>query len=447
MGGVDGLMPVVIPSSPSTPSSASIGAGNGNADSFFIAEVRRSLRDQQVWVQESPASDSQMGAYGNPMSKPVRLQRAPVARTNIFLSAPPGLNQPNLTSYTPIFDPPPPIFNPTATLLLADGGAGVLPQGTYQVLYTYTVAGVEQGMSPLSNAVALQPNRALQVAILSNIPSQVSAINVYLAISGNPNVGLLGQIAAVAGATAATTFNVGGNGVLPALIITDTGELFFPEAPLTGTISVAYQSARFSDQQVTDALYEGLDVLWPEVWTPRPYDTTSVLPSPVQWEYVLPAAFTDPRTVIQEVEVRPPSAFVIYRRISGWRFINDSVAPTLIFERPPPPGGVVRIMYTTPYTALSQLPTQVQFLPIYYALARLMSDQEIMRGRADDLPALTAENAGSEKGGSLQTAAWWMQNMFAPALRKLSLGFPARRSVMNRTVERLGLGPIWQGMG
>jgi len=38
-----------------------------------------------------------------------------------------------------------------------------------------------------------------------------------------------------------------------------------------------------------------------------------------------------------------------------------------------------------------------------------------------------------------------MQNMFEPALKKLSLGFPARRSVMYRATERLNLGAIWTG--
>lgn len=422
-----------------------IGAANGQPDSFFIAEVRRSLRDAPAWVQESPAGDGQTGAYGSPTSKPFRLQRSPIARTNIFLSAPVGVNQLGFVSYVPLFDPPPPIFNPITAPVLVDGGAGAVPGGPFAVVYTYIIGGVEQGMSPPSNVLQLQANRRLQLNALTGLPATVTAINVYLITSPNLSVGLLGQVAVTAGATPITTFNAGGNGVLPALVLTDTGELFFPIAPVSGTVSVSYQSFRFSDQQVTDALYEGLDVLWPDIWTPQPFDTTSILPSPIQWEYQLPAAYADPRTVIQEVEVVPPSAFVIYRRKSAWRFINDSTTPSLIFEVPPPPGGTVRITYTTPYTALSQTPSIVQFLPVYYALARLLSDQEIMRSRADDLPALTGENAGSEKGGSLQTAAWWMQNLFAPALHKLSLGFPARRSVMYRATERLGLGPVWTG--
>lgn len=426
---------------------------NGNPDSFFVAEVRRSLRDQVVWVQESPASDGQTGAFGNPASKPIRLQRSPVARTNVFLTAPAGVNQPGFFTYRPIFDPSPPLTPPTQAPVLTDGGgAGVLPRGTYQVVYTYITSAGEVGMSPPSNALDVQSNRILTLAPITGIPNGVTSVRVYFTSSpgGAASIGLNvsnpGPLPVVNNATAQTNLVFAGDGSLPALVITDTGELFFPIAPATGTISISYQSARFSDQQVIDALYEGLDVLWPEIWTPQPFDTTSILPSPIQWEYPLPATYADPRTVVQEVEIVPPSAFIIFKRMSGWRFINDSVTPSLIFERPPPPGGTVRITYTTPYTLLSQLPTQVQFLPVYYAIARLMSDQEVMRSRADDLPALTGENAGSEKGGSIQTASWWLTSMFEPNLKKLSLGFPARRSVMNRVVERLNLGPVWMGM-
>lgn len=442
-------MPVVIPSTPpSTPSTpAVLGGGNGQPDSFFVAQVRRSLRDQAVWVQESPASDGQSGAYGNPASKPLRLQRAPIARTNIFLTAPAATTQPGFASYRPLFDPPAPIFNPTVVPAVLDGGTGgTWLAGTYQFVYTYVTASGEVGMSSPSNALTIGVNHQITFAALLGLPTGVTAVNVYLISSTANAVGFQGQVAVTSGATNPFIMtNAVGTGILPALIVSDTGELFFPLAPLTGTVSVAYQSSRFGDTQVLDALHEGLDVLWPEIWTPQPFDTTSVLPSPIQWEYVLPVAnYGDPRTVILEVETVPPSAFVIFTRLSAWRFINDSNAPTLIFERPPPVGGTVRITYATPYTLLSQVPPVAQMLPVYYALARLLSDQENMRSRADDLPALTGENAGAEKGGSLQTASWWLQSMFATTLNKLSLGYPAARAVKYRAIERLNLGPIWR---
>jgi hypothetical protein len=443
-------MPVTLPGLPvAPPAGIPAAVQNGQPDSFFVAEVRRCLRDQSNTVQESPASDGQTGAYGNAASKPVRLQRAPIARLSFFLSAVAGATQPGFVSYNPLFDPPPPTFNPTVAPIISDGGAGgALAGASYQLVYTYILGSVEQGMSPPSNFATISSGHKITIAALSNLPSAVTGINYYLtsASAGGSTIGFLGSQAVTNNSTLTTTFSGPGNGVVPALVVSDTGELFFPLAPLTGTISVQYQAFRFSDQQIVDALYEGLDMLWPEIWTPQPFDTTSVLPSPVQWEYALPAIYADPRTVILDIEQRPPSAFIIFERISGWRFINDSTTPSLVFHRPPPVGGVVRITYATPYTLLAQTPSIAQFLPVYYALARIMSDQEVMRSRADDLPALTGENAGAEKGGSLQTAAWWMQNMFAPALGKLSLGLPARRSVIMRSVERLGLSSIWRGL-
>lgn len=411
--------------------------------------MRRSLRDQLTWVQESPAADGQTGAYGSATSKPIRLQRAPIGRTaGLFLTAPPALNQPGFANYKPLFDPAPPITNPIVAPTITDGGGGGTWQaGTYFFVYTYVTATGEFGMSPVSNSLTILVNHQITFGALANLPTGVASVNAYVVSSTASNVGFQATIPVTSNATPPTTFtNPTGNGVLPALVISDTGELFFPQAPTTGTVSAQYQSSRFGDQQVIDALYEGLDMIWPEIWTPQPFDLTSVQPSPIQWEYQLPTIYADPRTVIMEVEQRPPSAFIIFERISTWRFNNDSATPTLVFYKPPPVGGQVRITYTVPFTTLSQVPSIAQFLPVYYAIARLLSDQENMRGRSDDLPALTAENAGAEKGGSLQTAQWWMDNMFARALLKITLGPPARRSVMMRAVEKLNLGPIWRSM-
>src|ERR1700730_13839581 len=40
-------------------------------------------------------------------------------------------------------------------------------------------------------------------------------------------------------------------------INSDTGEIIFPTPPAVGTLAVTYQSVRFSEAQITDALYEG----------------------------------------------------------------------------------------------------------------------------------------------------------------------------------------------
>jgi hypothetical protein len=443
--------------------------GNGQPDSFFVAEVRRIFRDQGRFVQESPGADGSRGAYGSAASSPIKLQQAPVLRTVIALTAPGAVNQPlpaTLTQpiYRPVFDPLPPTSGILPVPVLSDGGPGIYPAGTYQVVITYNVAGVEVGMSTPSNALALGPGRQPQINAITGIPPAVSTVNVYLVSAGGGSQVMVGPLTTgggqpsplpvTAGATVATVFPFGGTGgILPALITTDTGEVWFPLAPTAGSINIQYQTARYSDQQMLEALYEGLGMLWPEVWSYQPFDLVSVLPSPVQYEYVLPVTpYADPKTLITQVETRPPQAWVRFRRISGWRFAQDPLAPTLIFERTPPVGGQVRITAVQPFQNLADVPgmggTGILLppanLPVYYAVGRLLADAEVMRSRSDDLPALTGENAGSEKGGNLQTATFWFSTMFSEELRKLSIGKPARRMIAHRIVERLGLSSIWQ---
>jgi hypothetical protein len=431
--------------------------GNGQPDSYFVSEVRRIFRDQPTWQNEAPASDGVSGAISSATSKPMHTQRSPVARNQAFLTAPSaGGTQPGFTAYKAIFDPPLPIPNPTVAPVISDAGAGgTWLSGAYRFLYTYSNAvGVEFGMSPLSNLLAIPVNHQVTFGALTGIPTGVTQVNVYIVSSTANGIGLEGTIAVAAGATVATTFpNANGNTILPAMIVSDTGEVFFPLAPAAGTVNLSYQTSRYSDQQVLDALYEGLGMLWPEIWSYQPYDMTSVLPSPVQYEYALPVVpYSDPRTLITQVETRPPQAWVRFRRISGWRFNQDPLTPTLIFERTPPAGGQVRITAVQPFQNLADIPgmggTGILLppanLPVYYAVGRLLADAEVMRSRADDLPALTGENAGSEKGGNLQTATFWFSTMFAEELKKLSIGKPARRMIAHRIVERLNLSSIWQ---
>src|ERR1700737_1752227 len=52
-------------------------------------------------------------------------------------------------------------------------------------------------------------------------------------------------------------------------IQTDTGEFYWAAVPATAqSILVTYQAFRYSDQQVLDALNDGLQEMWPEIWLP-----------------------------------------------------------------------------------------------------------------------------------------------------------------------------------
>jgi hypothetical protein len=234
------------------------------------------------------------------------------------------------------------------------------------------------------------------------------------------------------------------NGDVPAAghvnIVSDTGEVIFPVAPALGTFAISYKGARFSDQQIKDALLEGMNMLWPEIWNPAT-DTTTIAVSPTQFEYSLSTLFQDQRCVILEVEYSPPSGFIRYYRTSLWRTLEDVQNPTLIFSELPPISSIIRITYSKTFAQLSEIPDQVAHLPRYYATARLLADQETMRSRSDDLPALTGENA-NPAGTSLAAAAFWLER-FAEQVSKLALDLPARRSVADRSVEALGLSEFW----
>lgn len=224
-------------------------------------------------------------------------------------------------------------------------------------------------------------------------------------------------------------------------IITDTGELIFNTPPPSGTVAVTYKHWRFSDNQVKDALYEGLNMLWPEIWNPVT-NTSQIAISPTQFEYALQALFQDQRAIILEVEYSPPSGFIRYYRTSLWRQLEDINNPTLIFSELPPISSIIRITYCTTFGALSQVPTQMAHLPTYYAVARLLADQETMRSRADDVPAQSPGENVAPAGVALSTAAYWLER-FTEQLSKFALDLPARRLIADRAVEALGLSEFW----
>lgn len=228
-------------------------------------------------------------------------------------------------------------------------------------------------------------------------------------------------------------------------VITDTGEVIFNTAPLAGQLNVTYQAVRFSEVQVTAALYEGLQLLWPEIWNPVT-DSTSIGVSPTQYEYPLPAVFQDQRVTILSVEYAPPSGIVRYFNTSLWRQVRDIVNPILVFSRIPPVASTVRLTYSVPLgntdpNGLGLTPTIAAHLPTYYAIARLLLDQDTMRSRSDDLPALTGE-AAQQPGAAVQSANYWLQQ-FSTQLTRLALDQPTRMTIQHRAVERLGLSSIW----
>jgi hypothetical protein len=123
------------------------------------------------------------------------------------------------------------------------------------------------------------------------------------------------------------------------------------------------------------------------------------------------------------------------------------VNPLIKFSRIPPIASTVRLNYAVPpgNGSLGSTPSIAAHLPTYYAMARLLLDQDTMRSRSDDQPALTGE-AAQAPGNAVQTANYWMQQ-FSTQLTRLSLDEPRRLSIAHRAVERLGLSDIWTDLG
>lgn len=410
-------------------------ATTGIADTVFVGKVRRILQDFPTSQPDKFPTDSITGAM-SAGSKPFKL-----TRPAIWIGSLPLITAPNAL-YAATFDQP----SLTAGIpAIADGGAGgALPAGDYEIFWTLAAgAGIPASQpSQLSNKQTIAVNRLLTITGLPN-PIPAGGINVYIAPTfGTYVAGSTPGLALFIAAAAVGPYQISaiGNGVVPAFINSDTGEILFGSPPGNGTMAVTYQRSSYSDQQITDALYEGLNMLWPEIWNPES-NTTQISISPTQFEYTLQALFKDQRAIILDVEYLPPSGFVRAYRTSLWRQLEDINNPTLVFTRLPPISSIIRVTYTQAFPNLGATPSQVQHLPVYYAIARLLADQETRRTRADDIQALTQENA-NPAGTSLAAAAYWLQR-FTEQVSRFALDMPARRSIEDRTVEALGLSDFW----
>jgi hypothetical protein len=216
--------------------------------------------------------------------------------------------------------------------------------------------------------------------------------------------------------------------------ISDTGEFYWTAPPATSqSILVTYQAWRYSDQQILDALNDGLQEMWPEIWLPA--TDTSIIFTPSFTEYTLPSQFNDPRVQIISVEVQPPSGILISLTTGKW---DRQGLTNLIMSRGWPAGSILRLTYNAPYSTLGALEGQVAMLPVYYACYKILMDQESMRTRQNDLVALTGEGGNAPEIASA-TAQLWLDK-FNKTKTRLAVPPPNRSTVPDRSVEMLDAG-------
>lgn len=230
-------------------------------------------------------------------------------------------------------------------------------------------------------------------------------------------------------------------------VITETGELFFGSVPAAAaSILVSYQACRFSTRVILDALKEGLDQLYPEIYQ-KQTDSTIAL-TPTTTEYTLPNAFADPRVTVLTMEVAPPAGIITYFDTGLFDVVGPNEGILKVLQAWPP-GSIVRLTFNQPYQALSDTEPQVMWLPVYYAISNLLEIQELTRSRQADLIA-TAGEGGSKPGDGATVAGRWMDKFLA-GKAQFAKAEPESSTVKDRVVERLpymrATGFSWNSFG
>jgi hypothetical protein len=198
----------------------------------------------------------------------------------------------------------------------------------------------------------------------------------------------------------------------------DTGELRFPIAPAANdVVQINYQTVKWRDQKILDALYAGLREMFPHVG--KVYTDTSTSIQVNVWDYTLPVWAQDPRSRVYNVEIRDPGIIVEpYRDIrGGWYRVNLT---TLHIPRSQyySPVGNLRIVGWGPYLVLGDLEPQLFHLPVWYALSVLLPKKESFRLRQDTAVPITQEG-GQAPGLLTQTGEYYYQR-FKECLAELA---------------------------
>jgi hypothetical protein len=198
----------------------------------------------------------------------------------------------------------------------------------------------------------------------------------------------------------------------------NTGELQFVTAPPnTDVIQVSYQPCKWRDQKILDGLYAGLRAMFPVVG--KVYTDTSINIQVNVWDYTLPIWAQDPRSRVNNIDVRDPGITVEpYRRLAGGFTRVDLRTihiPRAMFYSPT---ANLRVTGWGPYLTLGDLEPQLFQLPVWYALSVLLPKKESFRIRQDTMVPLTQEG-GQQPGLLTQTGDYYLKR-FEAELDRLS---------------------------
>lgn len=201
------------------------------------------------------------------------------------------------------------------------------------------------------------------------------------------------------------------------LVNYDTGEITWASAPTNGhVINLSYQTIKWRDYSISDALYAGLRAMFPRVG--KVYVDTSVSIQVNVWDYQLPVWFQDPRSILLKVEIADPyiptEPFVPMLNCErvGLDLLHIPIAGKYS------PVARLRITGWGPYLTLGDLEPQLYQLPIWYALSVLLPKQESKRIREDTMVPLTQE--GGQQPGLLTQTGDYYAKRFEQELQRLS---------------------------
>jgi hypothetical protein len=169
----------------------------------------------------------------------------------------------------------------------------------------------------------------------------------------------------------------------------------------------------FLDQEILDALNDGIDACYPYVYKEVLDTSLTILNN--TYEYTVPflpsTSVYIPR--IWKVEIKVLADFA-WRRISDWT-VPRGATPTLRFKDIPFPGSAVRINGYGPFPHLAnasdtldaQFPSTANNLPVLYAVAELLASGEAGRvrlssGAVDDREQATRVGSSMAASGGLQ---------------------------------------------
>ena len=236
--------------------------------------------------------------------------------------------------------------------------------------------------------------------------------------------GDLNFVVSVGGAPQTVVTSRTGLGAGQVYIDYETGWMFFGSAPGAGSnnIQIRCSKVRWRDIKLKQALYAGMAAMFPRLWQKK-VDQSSITLQVNQWDYPLPGSdWADPRTRLYSVEVQlVPNSYERFQPMQIWRRAGFNILH-IPYSQQYPPGGILRLEWAGPYSALSDLEPQVRQLPLWYAKGYLLSNRETVRTRFDQANVTQGEQANPP--GSSQNAGAFFMRQFEQELVRMTKPMP-----------------------